>query len=181
MLPSLVLRGGGWGPSRSEERTHSQGSSSHTHTGGHGQARLHLGRQEVRVVARGIVHVFACLLVLPDGPLPHFILCLVYRCTYNGETDPLKPGKPIAFKVRWWSIFCSGSRVALTKQGVFLFFHHASLTHITHTYSLYTQELRKLWDSRDMGGLFGPDNTLLIDDSTYKVRGTLGGIGVSNC
>lgn len=32
-----------------------------------------------------------------------------------------------------------------------------------------TQELRKLWDSRDTAGLFGPDNTLLIDDSTYKV------------
>jgi len=31
------------------------------------------------------------------------------------------------------------------------------------------QELRRLWDSRDTGGLFGPDNTLLIDDSTYKV------------
>lgn len=23
------------------------------------------------------------------------------RCTYNGQTDPLKPGKPIAFKARF--------------------------------------------------------------------------------
>lgn len=36
------------------------------------------------------------------------------RCTYNGETDPAKPGKPIAFK-----------------------------------------ELPRLWESRDLAGLFG--------------------------
>ncbi|TFJ86487.1 hypothetical protein NSK_002144 [Nannochloropsis salina CCMP1776] len=49
------------------------------------------------------------------------------RCTYNGETDPVKPGKPIAFK-----------------------------------------ELRRLWESKDVAGLFGPSNTLMIDDSRYK-------------
>ncbi|EKU23302.1 hypothetical protein NGA_0707200 [Nannochloropsis gaditana CCMP526] len=49
------------------------------------------------------------------------------RCTYNGETDPAKPGKPIAFK-----------------------------------------ELRRLWESKDVAGLFGPSNTLMIDDSRYK-------------
>lgn len=27
------------------------------------------------------------------------LTCLI-RCTYNGEADPQKPGKPIAFKVR---------------------------------------------------------------------------------
>ncbi|GAB5032248.1 haloacid dehalogenase-like hydrolase superfamily isoform 1 [Nannochloropsis oceanica] len=49
------------------------------------------------------------------------------KCSYNGEMDPIKSGKPMAFK-----------------------------------------ELRRLWESREVAGLFGPNNTLLIDDSHYK-------------
>lgn len=42
-------------------------------------------------------------------------------------------------------------------------------THVAYEPQNTHQELRKLWDSRDIAGLFGPDNTLLIDDSNYKV------------
>lgn len=79
------------------------------------------------------------------------------RCTYNGQTDPLKPGKPIAFKARFHACLNLAEPMA---PGPYT---------CTRVLVCITQELRKLWDSRDTGGLFGPDNTLLIDDSTYKV------------